>query len=561
MFFEGLLHLSQTTQLALVLICVIVVASLMRVFKQPLLVGYLLAWVVIWAVWFHHQPEGSFFQLFSQLGIALLLFLVWLWLNPATIKEHGKISLGAGLAQIALCSLLWVGLSVWLWFDRQSARLIALAISFSSTIVIVKLLHDTQDADSVYGRISIGILIVQDIVAMILLMVIALRWPQSSGGNLMLVEGIGLVAWVIAVSKWIMPHVLPRMAQTHELMLLIGIWRCLLLWSLFQGVWFSYEIWCLLAGMSFAVSPRRRVMMEKLQPLRDFFIVIFFVHLWMLVDINVIGTYLREIIVLLLLVVVGKPLITYLIVVFAWYAKKVAFKVATTLGQMSEFGLILMTLGVQSGMIENTDLVSVIMIVALLSILISWYVITNNHRLTYRWTKIVGEEKQIDMAPKTTELVDVVVIGYGKFGQRIAHLLREQWLLVWVMETNPNAYLSSVQHGFITYFADATNEESFRECFGAQSKMVISTVREFDDDWIIAHHIKKMNQSTIMVALTLHQEYSVELYDAWCDYVLLPYHISAHHMADLIEELQFDLKRFLEKKTYHRELIALLMAK
>jgi hypothetical protein len=88
--------------------------------------------------------------------------------------------------------------------------------------------------------------------------------------------------------------------------------------------------------------------------------------------------------------------------------------------------------------------------------------------------------------------------------------------------------------------------------------MVISSIREFDDDRIIAHHIKQINPSTIMVALTLHQEYSAELYDAGCDYVLLPYHISAHHMADLIEELQFDLSRFAEKKSLHRELMSVL---
>jgi len=374
----------------------------------------------------------------------------------------------------------------------------------------------------------------------------------------MLLEWIWLLAGVVAIAKRIMPHVLPRMAQTHELMLLIGIWRCLLLWSLFQWVWFSYEIGCLLAGMSFAVSPWRRVMMEKLQPLRDFFLVIFFVHLGMQVDLTVIPSYFREIVGLTIFVVAIKPAITYFIVTWLWYTKKVAFKTATTLGQMSEFGLILLTLGAEQWFINSPEIVSVILVVALLSILISGYVITNNHRLTYRWMHLV-HEKEYDHWAKEQISVDVVLVWYGKFGSRIARLLREQGLSIGIMETSPHSLSLAKKDWYLAYFADATNKESFLECFGHKTKMVISSIREFDDDRIIAHQVKQINASTIMVALTLHQEYTVELYDAWCDYVLLPYHISAHHMADLIEELQFDLSRFTEKKYFDRELVTLLL--
>ncbi len=561
---DFLLHLSQTTQLALVLLCVVVIAALTRLCKQPLLIWYLIAWVVIGAWGLAHfidHEEGSFFTLFSELGISLLLFLVGLWLNPTTIKEHGKTALGVWIAQIVLCTLLWFFLDRWLWFSRQTSLLIAAAMSFSSTIVIVKLLNDTQDTDSVYGRISIGVLIVQDIVAMILLMVVALWWTGQwwDHGNLMLLEWVWLIAGVAAIAKRIMPHVLPRMAQTHELMLLIGIWRCLLLWSLFHGVGFSYEIWCLLAGMTFAVSPWRRVMMEKLQPLRDFFLVIFFVHLGMLVDLGVVTNYLLEIIGLTLFVVVVKPAITYFIVTWFGYTKKVAFKTATTLGQMSEFWLILLTLGAEQWLVSSGDMISVILIVALLSILVSWYVITHNHRLTYRRMHLVHEEEH-DLWVKEQKQVDVVLVGYGKFGHRIARLLREQWLSLGIMETNPHAVSLAQKDWYLVYYADATNKDSLLECFGQQTKMVISSIREFDDDWIIAHQVKQINPKTIMVALTLHQEHAVELYDGWCDYVLLPYHISAHHMADLIEEIQFDLPRLLEKRLSHREVVAVLTA-
>jgi len=186
MTIEFLLHLSQTTQLALVLLCVVVIAALTRLCKQPLLIWYLIAWVVIGAggfAQFINHEEGSFFTLFAELGISLLLFLVGLWLNPATIKEHGKTALGVWVVQIVLCTFLGFLLDWWLWFPWQTALLIAAAMSFSSTIVIVKLLNDTQDADSVHWRISIGVLIVQDIVAMLLLMLVALWWTGQWWGH------------------------------------------------------------------------------------------------------------------------------------------------------------------------------------------------------------------------------------------------------------------------------------------------------------------------------------------------------------------------------------------
>lgn len=139
--------------------------------------------------------------------------------------------------------------------------------------------------------------------------------------------------------------------------------------------------------------------------------------------------------------------------------------------------------------------------------------ITHNHRLTYRWLSLVHEE-DLGSGELLESSVDVIVVGYGKFGHRIAHLLREQGVRVGIMETNPQAYAEAAKHGYTVCYADATNEESIRECFGSKSKMLISTIREFDDDWIIAHHVKKINPSTVMVALTLHEQHAAELYDA-----------------------------------------------
>lgn len=121
-------------------------------------------------------------------------------------------------------------------------------------------------------------------------------------------------------------------------------------------------------------------------------------------------------------------------------------------------------------------------------------------------------------------------------------------------------YQAAVQDGFETIFADASNEDSLRELCGNTTQMVISSIREFDDDWIIAHTLKKINPQIVVVVLTLQQEYALELYDAGADYVILPYHISAHHMGEMLETIAFDMEKLLEQKTKSRELLSSIIS-
>jgi len=288
--------------------------------------------------------------------------------------------------------------------------------------------------------------------------------------------------------------------------------------------------------------------------------VLFFVQLGMQLRIQEALSYRYIIIVLTAFVIFIKPVIAFRTIKRLKYSDKSAFKAGVSLGQMSEFSLILISLWFAYGFIQHEAYVSIVMMVGLLSIFSSSYTLIHNQKLFEFFKRFMSLKQQEDVAVENRLQVDVVVIGYGKFGRRVVRILHKQGMHLAILEENPKAYKQALADGFEAIFADATSQEVLRECFGNQLKMVISTIREFDDDRVIAKQVKLLNPQLVFVALTLHQEYALELYDAGADYVLLPYHISAAHMGALIEELEFDVKRFLEKKSVNRQLIEALLA-
>jgi len=159
--------------LSLAVVFAVIVSGFMRVLKQPLIVGYIFTGIIVGPYFFNLFSTNEIFETLSQLGIAFLLFMVGMHLNPRAIKEVGKVSLVTGIGQIIFTSIIGFLISLALGFSILVSVYISIALTFSSTIIITKLLYDKKDIDSLYGKIAIGFLIVQDLVAIIILMVVS----------------------------------------------------------------------------------------------------------------------------------------------------------------------------------------------------------------------------------------------------------------------------------------------------------------------------------------------------------------------------------------------------
>jgi Kef-type K+ transport system membrane component KefB len=352
-------------QLTIILLTAFILAYIARLLKQPIVIGYIVAGIIISPFIIKFGASTEMINLFSKFGIALLLFIVGLHLNPKTIKEIGASSLVVGLAQIVftfgvafLVSLTLLHLNV------VSSAYVGIALSFSSTIIIMKLFSDKQDLDSLYSKISIGILILQDLVAIAVLIFISTVSGEADlvgftfkGAML----GIGLLVVLSLFGLFVLPRFTKSLAKSQELLFLFSIAWCFLIASLFSYLGFSIEIGALIAGIALSISPYSVEISSKMRPLRDFFLVIFFIILGLNTQFSNLGPILLNAIVLSLIVLIVKPIITMAFLALFKYTKRTNFLVGTTLAQISEFSLIILLLGVSLGQVNSEVLYTVIL--------------------------------------------------------------------------------------------------------------------------------------------------------------------------------------------------------
>lgn len=558
-----ILDFSQHNELAqmwLLLVVVLIVTWILRMLKQPIVIGYILAWIVVgpFALGLVWAEEHGFVELFSHLGIALLLFMVWLGLNPKVIKEHGSTALWVGIVQILWTAWLWFLIARLLWFDIITAWYIAAWLTFSSTIVIIKLLSDKEEQETLYGKIALWVLIIQDIVVMLLLMWISIIWWSGEWwlGN-MLWGWIGLIGWVIILSKRVLPHILKRFSDMQEYVLLMWIGWCVLLGSLFGYLWFSFEIWSLIAWMSFAVSPYRREMANRLKSLRDFFLVLFFIYIGMQLEFAAVVEHIRKILILSAFVILIKPGLIFASMKIKWFTNKSALKSAMSLGQISEFSFLLIGIGIAAWHIQDQTLLSVVMFVWLITIFVSSYMTMYNGKLYALWKRIFGEHDPVAHVSKdlSWKTFDVLLFGHGRMWSHLADILQRNKLSYLVVDHDPRIISHLESQRIPCIYGDATNEELYQEFLTPEVRMVLSTVRDIDDDRELITDVKRLSPSTMVIVASNHGEHALELYTHGADYVIMPDFISADYTWRMLEEIQFDLQALLARKEKHMVLI------
>ncbi|RMD51632.1 cation:proton antiporter, partial [Candidatus Parcubacteria bacterium] len=217
-------------EIAAVIITAGVIALIARLLKQPLIIAYIATGLLVGPGLLGIAESHQVFDALSEIGIAFLLFLVGLHLNWRNIRDVGKIAVMAGVGQIMFTAFAGGVMAYWLGFDLFTAALLGIAFAFSSTIIIVKVLSDKEDLDRFYGRISVGILIIQDIVAM--LMLLGLVAFNDSDESIAMIVGISIVKMAAALfflwlfAKFVLPHVFRYAAHSQELLFLIALSWC-----------------------------------------------------------------------------------------------------------------------------------------------------------------------------------------------------------------------------------------------------------------------------------------------------------------------------------------------
>ncbi|MFA5745936.1 MAG: cation:proton antiporter [archaeon] len=540
-------------EICIIIFIAIIITTIIRLLKQPLIIGYILTGIVVSPYVLNIIKDTSSITVFSHIGVSLLLFMVGINLNPKVLKEVGKVSLFTGIGQIVFTTGIGYLICLLIGFNWVTSLYVSLALAFSSTIIIMKLLTDKGAVNSLYGKISIGFLVVQDLVAIVVLIVISSLSGQNKSSMLTnIFIGIGLVIGLLLFSIYLLPKFLKFVAKSQEFLLLFSIGWCLILAALFFYFGFSIEIGALLAGFFLSFSTYRFEINLKLKPLRDFFLILFFVLLGLQMTFGSFSAHIIPIIILSLFILIGNPLIVMIIMGLSGYKKKVGFMAGLTVAQISEFSLILIALGITAGHL-TTEVLSFVTFVGLITITCSSYMIIYSDWIFDKIGKYLNifEKKNARDEVQIIEDYNYIIFGYNKVGMGVGEYLKTKNKKFLVIDHNPEIDKILTKNRINHIYGDAGNVELTEELNLSKIKVIISTINSYSINHFLISKIKSKNKNILFIVVNDHIDVALELYHAGADYVIMPEFLCSYDINNFIQLQDTDKEKITRERFDH----------
>ncbi|MDG6220495.1 MAG: cation:proton antiporter [Candidatus Thermoplasmatota archaeon] len=542
-------------EIGFILMLAVVVTGVLKSINQPLIIGYIITGVVAGPVMLNMIQSSELLEIFSRFGIIFLLFIAGCSLDPKVFKKVGRVSLATGIGQVIFTSIIGFGVSRALGFSDIESAYIGIALTFSSTIIIVKLLSEKGDLQTLYGKISLGFLIVQDVFAIAILLFISSFSGDSGIFNISLaafVSGLPALALLALFSKYVLPTVLDYASKTKEYMSLFAIGWLLAFATVFYSLQLSMEIGALLAGISIAASPHNYQIRLKMGSLSDFFIIFFFVLLGSQMIIAISWAVLLPIIVFSILILIGNPLVVMVLMGRMRYTKRNSFMAGLTVAQISEFSLIVVAMGVAEGHVSQ-EILSLVTAVGLITIFGSTYMILYANKIYSPLAKYLAvfERKGIkadegtDVPPADYE---IVLFGCGKLGSNFKNVLGEMSKKYLIVDHDPDIVTHMRDEGYKIIHGDANDAELLDGLRPSRIKMIISALNDSETSLFLLRYMKKANPQMLTILRSDVEEDAKKLYDNGATYVIKPHILGGNYASLIVKDYGFDLSKYLRER-------------
>ncbi len=498
------MHASELTlllNLGFIVITAAGFAFLGKLVKMPSIVAYIIAGMVLGPGLGIVQLDHSL-ELISELGIALLLFLVGLELSLQKIKDLGRVAIILGGLQVPMTAAGAYVISTLMGFSVVECVFLAATVTFSSTVVVIKLLDQKGATSRLFGRIAISLFLAQDIVVIIGLTILS---GLGSGGDepfemvtLTKSLGIAFAGMVILLlvslfaSRCVLPKPFAWASRSPDTVFIWALCWCFLVVLLAHQFHLSVEIGAFLAGIAIAQLPIHEDLHRRLHPLMTFFVAVFLVTLGIQMDISVLGEVWKYALGLSVFVIIAKPLIVFIILSRLRYSEYTAFQAATASGQVSEFAFILLGLGAGAGLIEGR-VVSLGGMVGILTIAISSYLILYSDPLYSAFQKLgVLKFFKAKQEPDTEEQHSyeghVIVVGMNALGREVVKQLSGRGETVLAIDTDPRKLegLNCAE----TLIGSVEYESAVEEIGLSRARLVISALQIEDTNHLLAYRCR-----------------------------------------------------------------------
>ena len=551
-----------TDLLSSIAICVAAAALLALLswrFKQPLILAYLLAGVVVGPIGFKWVTDLASIQTVAEIGLILLLFVIGLEIDLKKLAAAGPPMLVTGALQVPICVALGLGyfalLGAHVGGGDYSLLYLAACMSLSSTLVVVKLLNDRMELDTLPGRITLGVLVIQDLWAVAMLAV----QPNISNPDLLplafsLGKGALLVIGGLALSKYVLPYLFRSVAKAPELVLVTALAWCFFLAGVASFIGLSREMGALIAGVSLSTFPYSLDVMAKAISIRDFFVTLFFVALGMQIPIPTPKV---------LLLVVGASVFVILsrvIVVPILYVLRLGLRSsivpAINLAQVSEFSIVIAFLGVSAHPRQiGTDILTVVILTFAVTSVISTYMINASHAIQSPLTRLLKAIGLRDLDAEKAEAAaeegryPVIFLGFFRDASSILYEFEHEGDVeeskefvskIMVIDFNPHVMHELRRRGVKVVYGDISHADTLHHAGVEHAELVVSSIT---DDVLrgtsnlrLLHNVRTHAPKVRVVLTTDHIPQALKFYEAGADFVFIPRLYSAAACARILRK-------------------------
>jgi len=531
------------TEIVIAVISAAAIGIFFHILRQPSIIGFIVAGLIVSSLGYLAQENAQVIGNLASIGVALLLFIVGLEMNIKELRHVGKPAILVGLGQIIFTFTIGYFICYALGFTNLTSFYISIALTFSSTIVVVKLLSEKKDLKSLYGRIVLGALLVQDLVAiLVILFLTGFSGKEAVGMGFVvtLLKGAVFVGLLVLASKYL-PKLLDLIGRSRELLFLFSIAWALGIAALAGSnvVGLSIEVGGFLAGLSLAGSAENFQISSRLRPLRDFFLILFFVGLGTNMILGITPELITSAVVLSLFVLIGNPIIILIVMSVMGYRARTAFLSGLTFAQVSEFSFVVVALGGRLGHLGATE-ISLVTLIGIITIFISSYFIYYGDRI-YEFMKpgVKFLEKKKGLIEEFGELTNLqdhlVLVGVHRMGQAILKALSNSTRDFVAVDFDPVVVKSLRESNLPVLYGDIT-EEAIQESVGLdKAHVVISTVPDFRDNLAVLGAVRRSNSKAKIILTSESETDALELYDKGADYVILPHFLGGRELVEIID--------------------------
>lgn len=527
--------------------------------KLPLLIAYLLGGLIIAAVATFDVSKSLALSFLPDIGIAFVLFLVGMELDLREIRNFGKQILTAGFLQVIITGTIGTFLAQSFGFTLQEAVLMGAGLSFSSTLVVVKLLLDRKDLTSLYGKLSVGVLLLEDLLAVIILLGLSSSISLLNLGAAdilpiftFLMKVVLLFSLAAVISRYILSAVFKAVSDCGELLFLTALAWCFGFITIAMLMGFSVMIGAFLAGVALASSPYHFQIQGKIKPMRDFFTALFFVYLGTRVNFSSTSFFAFPLILIFsAYAVLVKPLIFLLLFGIFGFRKHTMFQTAINLSQVSEFSLIILLVGFKMGLVSQSAL-TVIALSSVISFVASSLMIAEGGKIYKVVSSAISffERRKHPVLEKEgagTLSDHVVVVGAHRVGGEIVRFLKREKLPMVVLDFNPHQVELLLAERIPVIFGDMSDPDILDILNLEEAKMIISTSPDSDSNKTLLEdlNLRKINIPVIIRAETVKEAQA--LYKRGADLCILPEIMAGDMLLDTLKDHMNDRSFFKDR--------------